>query len=85
MNETPTELKVSISSVEDRLWEGDAQSVSSENQSGAFDILPGHANFITMIEGKPIIIRTGSEEKTFNYHNAVLYVYEGEVRIFAGL
>lgn len=79
------EVMVSVSSAEERIWEGCAQSVSSENQAGRFDILPGHANFITMVEGRPITVRTRDGDKTFEYRNAVIYVSEGEVNIFAGV
>ena len=76
---------VRVSSVDKRLWEGCAQSISSENQSGRFDILPGHANFITMVEQKPITVRTSEGEKTFEYPNAVVYVSNGAAEIFAGI
>ncbi len=81
----PQEIMVRVSSADERLWEGCAQSVSSENQSGRFDILPGHANFITMIEQNPITVRTAEGEKTFEYPNAVVYVSNGSVEIFAGI
>lgn len=79
------DIAVRISSADSVLWEGAAVSISSENETGRFDVLPGHANFITMIEGKPIIVRTPAGEKTFEYRNAVLYVTDGEVKIFTGV
>ncbi len=79
------EIMVRVSSADELLWEGPAQSVSSENQSGPFDILPGHANFITMIEGKPIIIRSAGGDKSFKYRTAVVYVSDGIIKIFTGV
>lgn len=79
-------LHVSVSNADELIWEGGALSVSSENQEGPFDILPGHANFITMIEGKPITIRTDSgESKDCTYPNAVIYVLGDTVKIYVNI
>lgn len=79
-------LYVSISSADELIWEGEAQSVSSENQEGKFDVLPGHANFITMITGKPITIRiSAAEEQKYTYKNAVLYTLEDRVKIYVNI
>ncbi len=77
-------LAVVVVNPEARIWEGQAESVSSENSAGPFDILPEHANFVTIIKNKPIIVRTGSgENKTFNYKNAVIVVKDDTVKIFS--
>ncbi|OGE64148.1 hypothetical protein A3J13_01435 [Candidatus Daviesbacteria bacterium RIFCSPLOWO2_02_FULL_36_8] len=52
-----TNLHVRIISPQELILDTQADSVSSKNASGAFDILPEHANFITMIENSPIIIK----------------------------
>ena len=79
-------LQVSISSADELIWEGEAQSVSSENQEGKFDILPGHANFITMIAGKPITIRIDArDEEKYTYKNAVIYALEDRVKIYVNI
>lgn len=78
------ELNIVINSPQAVVWEGKADSVSTENSLGTFDILPGHANFVTMIENKPIIIRHGSQKETFNFMNALLSVSDGQqVTIYA--
>ncbi|HEY4502780.1 MAG TPA: hypothetical protein VJH21_03045 [Candidatus Paceibacterota bacterium] len=81
----PREFDVVINSPDKLLWEGRAQSISSENSKGTFDVLPEHANFITMIENKPIIVRTGTTDHTFNYENAVLSVRDGKATVYAGI
>jgi len=43
-------------------FEGEAESVSSENQLGKFDVLPQHANFISLIFNEVIIV-TPKKEK----------------------
>lgn len=61
-------------------FEGEARAVSSENKVGKFDILPEHANFISLIFNS-LTIHT-QEEKTYNFSRGVLEVTEGKVRIF---
>ena len=80
-----SDFNVVINSPNELIWEGRAKSVSSTNSVGAFDILPGHANFVTMIESKPIIIRTGTGEHSYTYENAVLSVQGGTVTIYSGI
>jgi F0F1-type ATP synthase epsilon subunit len=80
------ELQVIVATPDEQIWEGKAESVSSENSAGPFDILPQHANFVTMIKGKPIVVRTqGDGEKTFSYKNAVITVSGDKVSIYTDI
>ncbi len=65
------------------LWEGTAKSVSSKNNFGPFDLLPEHANFVTLVKKEPIIIRSTKEEKTFSFDSAIIYIHKNKVLIFA--
>ena len=86
MSDTSKEFTVTITSPDERLWEGQAHSITTENSKGPFDILPGHANFITMIKGKPLTIRTGGKPyQIFNYKSFVLAVNSGKVSIYANI
>ena len=82
LNHSNTKLAVEINSPEKELWKGEALSVSSENLSGVFDILPFHANFITIIENKPIKIRTPEKMEEFNFSNAILYATKNKIIIY---
>ena len=42
-------------------YEGNAQSVSAINDVGDFDILPGHADFFSILVPGEVIIETGAE------------------------
>ena len=75
-------LNVEINSPEKLIWEGQAKSVSSENSSGPFDILPYHANFITIIEDHPVKINTGLKIEEFHYTNAIIYASKNKVLIY---
>lgn len=65
------------------LWQGKAYAVSSINSQGAFDILPQHANFITMLKNQPIrISREDGTVRTIKLKQAVLYVQNNIVSIY---
>ena len=78
-------LSVKVSTAEKVIWEGEAESVSSHNTQGPFEILLKHANFITIIRQKPIIIRRKDFEKVFNFDLAVIHTHDSIVRIYSDL
>lgn len=75
-------LQVRVSTPTAVLWEGEADSVSGENSQGKFDILPLHANFITLIQDTPVIIRQKAQEKQFTFKNAVIHTDSDVVRVY---
>lgn len=75
-------LHVRIISPQKLLLDTQAYSVSSKNTQGPFDILPEHANFITMVENSPIIVRTKDKPLTFNFAMAIIYTMENQVNIY---
>ncbi len=54
-------LNVKILSPTQTIFDGPALSVSSTNTLGKFDILPYHANFITLVEKTPVVLRVRKE------------------------
>lgn len=78
-------LDVKFLSVNETFFEGKAQAVASENNKGPFSILPGHAQFISLIDGKPIkIIDQDGKEHDFNDKiSYVLYSAGNQVIIFS--
>lgn len=76
-------LQVKVISPEKEIFSGTALSVSSKNSFGNFDILPFHANFITLIKNQPIIIRiTPSKKIEIIPRLAVLHCMENKVTIY---
>ena len=59
-----------------------AISVSSENRLGPFDILPEHANFISLISKHLIVLTLDKKKHYFQFKRGVLEVYKNKVRIF---
>jgi F0F1-type ATP synthase epsilon subunit len=86
ISDQPPLLTVRISKAAEVVWEGKAQSVSSENAQGPFDILPMHANFITLLKDKPIVIITEKGERIEQrFLASVMYVVNDEVKIYADI
>lgn len=76
-------LHVRIISPQQLILETDAQSVSSKNSQGNFDVLAQHANFITVIENSPITVRIkGQKPQTFKFPIAIMHVQENKVDIY---
>ncbi len=78
-------LTISVKAADSTLWEGEADSVSSTNSQGPFDILPFHSNFISVVENHPITIRIGKEKKEYNFPFSVIYAHSNKVQIFTNL
>ncbi len=76
-------LHVRIISPKELLLDTEAQSVSSKNLQGNFDILPQHANFITLTENSPIIVRVPNQKPlTFKFPLAIIITTENKVNIY---
>lgn len=80
-------LHVRITSPQKLILDTEAYAVSSENAKGKFDILPFHANFITLVENKPLRIRPAKNSSkdqilNFNLPLAVISVAENTVNIY---
>lgn len=76
-------LNVQIIAPKEDVFEGTALSVSSVNSAGKFDILPQHANFITLIQQAEISIKT-TEGKVvnFNFPMAIIHTTQNNVKIY---
>lgn len=76
-------LHVRIVSPQQLLLDTQAYAVSSKNLQGRFDILPYHANFITVIENEPIIIRSKiGKPLSFRFPVAIIVNTRNRVNIY---
>ena len=66
-------------------YEGQAQIVSAKNSVGNFDILPGHADFFSMLTSCTVHINTDEEVISFKINNGILIVQDLEVSLFVNL
>lgn len=62
-------------------FDGYATSVSAENETGPFDILPRHRNFLSLLSPCDLIVR-GIEEQKMHISRGILLVRNNEVTVF---
>ncbi len=63
-------------------FEGDAYSITAVNETGPFDVLPHHHNFLCMLVPCDLIIKTESETKTIRISRALMHVKSEKVTVF---
>lgn len=67
-------------------FEGPAKAVSASNKVGPFDILPGHADFFSMLLPGDIIIEpVDGEPITFSITNGMITVRDNEALLFVNM
>lgn len=76
-------LKVKIYSPYQVYYDDIAVSVSAENDTGPFDVLPRHHNFITLVNACEVIIRNdGVDDKRIRITRGVMHVRSNKVTLF---
>src|SRR4051812_36957804 len=63
-------------------FDGRAKSFSAVNDTGPFDILPGHTNFMTLVSPCEVIIRTANGENKIKIARAVMHVKANDIVVF---
>lgn len=66
-------------------YDGDARAVTATNNVGKFDILPGHADFFSLINSGDLIIETDDEDITIAISNGIICVKDDEVLLFLNI
>lgn len=59
-----------------------AQSISGTNETGNFDILPKHHNFITLLSAGDLVIRTQTDKRTIKIARGMMHVKADNVIVF---
>jgi F0F1-type ATP synthase epsilon subunit len=78
-------LSVTIKRPERVEFLGKATAVTSLNMRGQFDVLPYHANFITLIKEKVTIHLENKEPITYNLQSGIIKVAEDAVTVLIGI
>lgn len=64
-------------------FDGQASSVTAINKVGAFDILPHHRNFITLLEKGNVVVRSpGQADFELPIRRGIMHVKADEVKVF---
>ena len=66
-------------------YEGEATSVTAANKVGVFDVLPGHADFFSVLIPGEIIIETSGEPTKFEVNNGIVTVRDNQVMLFVNM
>lgn len=84
--DSTVQLNVVARSPFELYYEGDAVSLSAQNRIGAFDILPGHADFFSMLEpGEVTIQTTGKAPVIIDAKNGILTVRDNQAYLFVNM
>jgi F0F1-type ATP synthase epsilon subunit len=59
-----------------------AESISGQNATGPFDILPKHHNFITLLSACDLIVRTERGEQRVRISGGLMHVKADQVVVF---
>lgn len=63
-------------------FDGEASSISAMNDTGPFDILPKHHNFMTLLNTGDIIVRSSAGEETIKITRGIMHVKADDVVVF---
>jgi hypothetical protein len=63
-------------------YDGEAFSISGENATGPFDILPQHHNFISLLNACELIIRSQKGEQKIQIAGGLMHVKANQVIVF---
>jgi F0F1-type ATP synthase epsilon subunit len=81
-NEDGKNMYVKVYAPFNNYFDGLAESISAVNETGPFDILPKHHNFMTLLSTGDIIVRTGEREEKIAITRGIMHVKADEVRVF---
>lgn len=59
-----------------------AYSISGDNDTGPFDILPGHRNFLTLLGACDLVINTPSGRKSLKITRGMMHVKADRIIVF---
>lgn len=79
---TKQQLKTNIRSKRKSFYAGVCYSVTSLNEKGEFDILPQHANFISLVRNYITVNKGAEGQKKFAVSEGILVAKENVVDVF---
>ena len=85
MDNTNQLLYVTVKNPSGTQYQGHAESVTSYNNGGIFDVMGYHTNFISLIKNAVIIHEKEKKDITIPVENGIIKVYENTVTVFLGI
>ena len=78
-------LTVTVQTPKGVEFSGSAAAITSKNKKGKFDVLPYHANFISVIEETVVVHQADKREVSLKLEKGVMKVQEDTVHILIGI
>lgn len=75
-------LQIVIREPQETLFDGQAKSFSSVNETGAFDVLPSHAQFVATVGEYIKLVLPDGSEKSFDIEEGVLRVKGDVIEVY---
>lgn len=75
-------MVVKVYSPFENYFDEPAYSITAENKTGPFDILPRHHNFMTLVSACEMKITAPTGDKTIRINRAVMHVKADKVVVF---
>lgn len=85
LEKQPSQLSVKIFSPFEVFYEGPAYSLSAKTQTGLFDVLYDHANFIGLLQAGNVVVRTPFGRRSYQLNRGVLKVHNNYAVVFANI
>ena len=87
MSQTHDTLKIIARAPFSVYYEGEAEAISATNKVGRFDILPGHADFFSILKSDEVLIQPGGgkDPVSFTINNGIMTVRDNEVLLFVDM
>ena len=63
-------------------FDGEARAVSGVNETGPFDVLPQHRNFITLLSASELTLRTLQGPVRIRISGGIMQVHQDVVTVF---
>lgn len=83
MDKNVKRFKIKIFSPYQVYYQGEAVSLSAQNRTGPFDVLPGHINFFSLLTGGTVVLNTGYQRLEFQIARGILRVNHDDLTLFA--
>ncbi|MEO5627466.1 MAG: hypothetical protein ABIQ89_01100 [Candidatus Saccharimonadales bacterium] len=78
----PNTMHIKVYSPFQTYFDDEAQSISAVNETGNFDILPKHHNFLTLLDAGEVVIRTSKEKRSIKISRGLMHVKADQVIVF---
>jgi F0F1-type ATP synthase epsilon subunit len=78
----PGKMHVKVYAPFKTYFDGIANSISAANDTGPFDILPRHHNFMTLLSACDIVVRSDNGEEKVTITRGIMHVKADRVVVF---